>query len=278
MAGITRKRNVAIAILGAMGLLGLQGCELLLAGGGAVYSKFHEPDPVSKAYVALRLHDCSTADSEFSAVLATKPNNVQAVSGKAESLLCLGKYDDAIAQYTHAIELDPRWFEYFGRGVANKAKGDQTKALQSFDEGIAAAPTIPALFIYRGAVLSARGDASGARADFDRVSSLISRRPGMFNIYGWALATSPIKAYRDGPAAIQYATRACELTSWKNATDVDTLAAAYAEAGQFDDAARWQALAVQLKGNNAGDGYKTRLAMYKKREPFRADLLAAWFF
>jgi len=273
-----RKRNIVFAILGAMGLLGLQGCELLMAGGGAVYSKLHESDPVSKAYVALRLHDCSTADSEFSAVLATEPNDVQAVSGKAESLLCLGKYDDAIAQYTRAIELDPRWFDYLGRGVANKAKGDQIKAQQSFDEGIAAAPTIPALFIYRGAVLGARGDASGARADFDKVSSLISLRPGMFNIYGWALATSPIGAYRDGPAAIQYATRACELTSWKSAAEIDTLAAAYAEAGQFDDAAKWQALAVQLKGDTPRGGYETRLALYKKRAPFRSDHLAAWFF
>jgi tetratricopeptide (TPR) repeat protein len=186
-----RKRNIVCATLGAMGLLGLQGCELLLAGGGAVYSKYHKPDPVSKAYVALRLHDCSTADSEFSALLATEPNNVQAVSGEAEALLCLGKYDDAIAQYTRAIELDPKWFQFLGRGVANKAKGDQIKALQSFDEGIAAAPTIPTLFIYRGAVLSARGDASGARADFDSVSNLISHRPGMFNVYAWALADIP---------------------------------------------------------------------------------------
>jgi tetratricopeptide (TPR) repeat protein len=193
-----------------MGLLALQGCELLMAGGGAVYSKFHQPDLTSKGYVALRLHDCSRADSEFSAVLAAEPDQVEAVSGKAEALLCLAKYDDAIAQYTRAIELDPKWFNYFGRGVANKAKGDRTKALQSFDEGIAAAPAVPVLFIYRGAVLSADGDASRARADFDRVSSLISSRPGMFNFYGWALATSPISAYRDGPAAIQYATRACE--------------------------------------------------------------------
>lgn len=51
-----------------------------------------------------------------------------------------------------------------------------------------------------------------------------------------------------------------------------------AEAGQFDDAAKWQALAVQLKGDTPPDGYEARLAMYKKREPFRTDHLATWFF
>jgi tetratricopeptide (TPR) repeat protein len=110
------------------------------------------------------------------------------------------------------------------------------QALRNFDEGIAIGSTVPALYIYRGAVLSAQGDASSARADFEKVSHLIADQPWRFNSYAWALATSPVAAYRDGPAAIGYARRACELTSWKSDPELDTLAAAYAEAGQFDKA------------------------------------------
>jgi Tfp pilus assembly protein PilF len=258
-------------------MLGLAGCELLLVGGGAIYSKVHGPDRLTNAYVSLRRDDCSSADSEFSAILAAEPNNPQATSGRADALVCLGKYNDAIAYYSRAIKLDPKWFQYLGRGLAYKAEGDQNQALRNFDQGIAIESTVPALYIYRAAVLSAQGDASGAQADFEKVSSLISDQPEGFNNYAWALATSPVAAYRDGPAAIRYAKRACELTSWKSAPELDTLAAAYAEAGQFDEALKWQTEAVQLEAHS-DEGYEARLAMYQKREPFRSDRPTVLFF
>ena len=265
-------------MLAAVAAVAMSGCELSVAAPGAVYAAFHKPDPRSRAYVLLRRHDCSAANSEFSELLATEPNDAKAISGKAEALVCLQKYDDAISQYSRAIQLDPKWFDYLGRGVAYKAKGDQTQAIQNFDAGIAIAPTIPALYVYRGAVLSARGDASGASADFEKVSSLISDSRDGFNRYGWALATSSASAYRDGPVAIQYATRACELSSWKNANELDTLAAAYAEAGQFNEAIQWQTSALEVGGSNIDrDDFEARLAMYRKREPFRSEH-AAWGF
>ncbi|MGB8412533.1 MAG: hypothetical protein WCE23_06880 [Candidatus Binatus sp.] len=273
---MTRRLSLIAAILGGVGAVGLAGCELIFVG-GAIYGAFHGPDPLSTAYVSLRRHDCSAANSEFSAVLATEPNDARAISGKADALVCLEKYDVAIADYSRAIELDPKWFDYLGRGVAYKAQGDQSQALRNFDEGIAINPTVPALYIYKGAVLNARGDASGAQADFEKVSSLISNQPEIFNRYGWTLATSPIAAYRDGSAAIQYSQRACELTSWSRGPVLDTLAAAYAEAGQFDEAMKWQTSAVQLD-RDADKDYEVRLAMYRRREPFRSSRLAAWFF
>jgi tetratricopeptide (TPR) repeat protein len=276
----TQKRGlIASAVLAGIASVAIGGCELSVAAGGAIYAPFHKPDPRSKAYVLLRRHDCLAANSEFSELLATEPNDAKAISGKAEALVCLQKYDDAIIEYSRAIQLDPKWFDYLGRGVAYKAKGDQTQAIQNFEAGIAIAPGIPALYVYRGAVLSARGDASGASADFEKVSSLISDSRGGFNRYGWALATSPVAAYRDGPVAIQYATRACELSSWKNANELDTLAAAYAEAGQFKEAIQWQTSALEVGGRNIDrDDFDARLAMYQKRKPFRStDALAEFF-
>lgn len=273
---IHRTLAALCAILANFAMLTLCGCELPVIAGGAVYATIHGPDPLTQAYASLRGHDCSAADSEFSSALETNPNDARAVSGKADALLCLGKYDDAIAEYTRAIELDPKWFDYLGRGVAYKATGDQGKALQSFDEGIANNPKMPSLYIYRGAVQTARGDSSAAKSDLDKVSSLISKRYGLFNAYAWTLATSPIAAFRDGPAAIQYAQRACDLDSWKNAKIVDTLAAAYAEAGQFDQAVKWQTTAIQLEAKK-DPVFDARLAMYQRHEPYRSKRLFGIF-
>jgi tetratricopeptide (TPR) repeat protein len=276
-ARIARKLSFTAVLLGALGMFGLAGCELLLAGGAAIYSKAHGPDRLSNAFVSLRRDDCSSSDSEFAAILAAEPNNPQANYGRADALVCLGKYNDAIGYYSLAIKLDPKWFQYLGRGLAYKAQGDQKQALNNFNEGIAIGPTVPALYIYRGAVLSAQGDASSARADFEKVSHLISDQPWRFNSYAWALATSPVAAYRDGPAAIGYSRRACELTSWKSAPELDTLAAAYAEAGQFNEALKWQTTAIQLDAHPS-EAYEARLARYQKREAFHSDRPSVLFF
>jgi len=276
---VTRTQNViAVAMLAVVGAVGLGGCFELVAVGGAAYAPFHKPEALAKPYAMLRRHECSVADSEFSDFLVTTPNDARAISGKADALVCLEKYDDAIASYSHAIELDPKWFDYLGRGIAYRAKGDATQALQNIDAGIAIAPTVPTLYVYRGVVLNARGDAAGARADFEKVSALISNSRGSFNRYGWALATSPISAYRDGPTAILYATHACDLTSWKDAYALDTLAAAYAENGQFEEAAKWQTSALALLGNVERDEFEARLAMYRKREPYRSQSDAPMYF
>ena len=66
------------------------------------------------------------------------------------------------------------------------------------------------------------------------------------NSLAWLLATGPQERFRDGKRAIDHATRACELTKWKRSAYLDTLAAAYAEAGKFDKAVEFQQKAVEL--------------------------------
>lgn len=92
------------------------------------------------------------------------------------------------------------------------------------------------------------------------------------NSYAWLLATCPDPGLRDGKTAIASATRACEMTDWKNAAILDTLAAAHAEAGDFDEAVRWQkATGLLASSSPERADFLARLELYTARKPYRDE-------
>jgi tetratricopeptide (TPR) repeat protein len=120
------------------------------------------------------------------------------------------------------------------------------------------------------APVSTRGQYDGRLVECDE---LIRRYPDLDWAHqnkAWILSTSPDASYRDGRRAVAAATRAAELTNWKNGLVLSTLAAAYAEAGDFASAVRWQEQALQrpTSGSNSTTDQE-RLALYKAGKPFR---------
>ncbi len=106
-----------------------------------------------------------------------------------------------------------------------------------------------------------------------RVEQLLGKDNSfMLNQLAWYLSTSPEAQLRNGVKAIEYATKACELTDWKEANIVDTLAAAYAEASDFDSAVKWQKKAIDLLTGNEPAGYRAgfeaRLKLYQSGKPY----------
>jgi cytochrome c-type biogenesis protein CcmH/NrfG len=85
------------------------------------------------------------------------------------------------------------------------------------------------------------------------------------------LATCPDEKVRDGKRAVEYATTACERSGWNEPYCLDTLAAAYAEAGQFDEAVRYQTRAVDdpALGGDFRTAADKRLELYRQMKPFR---------
>ena len=71
----------------------------------------------------------------------------------------------------------------------------------------------------------------------------------MLNNYAWVLATSPDDDVRDGKLAVELATKACEATNHEESHILSTLAAAYAETGDFDKATEWSRKAIEVFDN-----------------------------
>jgi tetratricopeptide (TPR) repeat protein len=93
------------------------------------------------------------------------------------------------------------------------------------------------------------------------------------NSLAWLWATCPEAEFRDGAKAVEYATGACEGTNWENQAYVDTLAAACAEAGDFEAAVKWQEKAIDLLTDEEPPeslaGYEERLKLYQSGKPYR---------
>ena len=104
----------------------------------------------------------------------------------------------------------------------------------------------------------------------------VAQRAGQYQVLNdtaWVLATSADAALRDGAEAVTLAGHAVELTSGHEPVLLATLAAAYAETGQFDRAVEMEKRAAELatqQGNSSmADALRERLVMFQGKTPIR---------
>lgn len=132
------------------------------------------------------------------------------------------------------------------------------------------------LFNYEIAELFCLGGQSARAPEFyDKAISAHPEFTNALNNFAWLLATDPVAGVRNGSLAVQYAERACELTQWKQPVFMGTLAAAYAEAGRFDDAVktaeRARDRAKALGSEAIANRNQELLEIYRQRKPFHEE-------
>ena len=89
----------------------------------------------------------------------------------------------------------------------------------------------------------------------------------------WIRATSPYPELRDGPKAVAFSKQVIQLIGDRNPGILSNLAAAYAEAGDFENAIATQQKAISLlrQGGESEAPYAAALRLYESRQPFRDD-------
>ena len=159
---------------------------------------------------------------------------------------------------------------YHNRGIAWVGKGDFDKAITDFTKAIRLDPNYSTAYFNRDNVWANRGGLDKDITDFTEAIRLTPNYTVAYNNLAWLIATCPHSEFRNGPKAVEYANKACELTGWRDARAVSTLAAAYAEVGDFQNALEQQEKAIALLTKDSDQQVmRERLEFYKAGKPYR---------
>jgi tetratricopeptide (TPR) repeat protein len=190
----------------------------------------------------------------------------------------LGRRDDALADFLEVIRIQPRLdLGYYDAGVIynltnryKEAVDAMTRAidLRRDDRGLARRRS------ERGNAYFHLGQFKRAQEDFVAAVRLDPREPDVLNNAAWFRATCPDASFRNGKEAVELASRACQLDKWKDADEIDTLAAAHAEAGNFAEAERYQLKALSLLSADEAlrPKFKARLETYRAKQAIRQQI------
>jgi tetratricopeptide (TPR) repeat protein len=188
----------------------------------------------------LHRRNTAAAIAHFERVLAAEPTHAQAQFNLGAALVQEGSFDEAIRHFQEALRVDAAFIDaYWAMGNAYDLRGSLREALASWVGGLRLAPNYLPLLKQTA----------------------------------WVLATSPDASARNGAEAVVLGERAVRLTGGQEPEILDTLAAAYAEAGRFSEALqaahRAIALSTQQKKQPLADAVKLRAERYEAKMPYR---------
>ena len=211
------------------------------------------------------------AAKHFSEALRFDPDSAKAHSALGIMLVQQGKIEASLAHLTEAVKSNPDNANIrYNLGLALAKLGRVGQATQHLAESVRLGPDNFEAQCCLAAALAMQGQADRALAHYvaalrlkpdsadahGKVADLLARqgkiedavghyrealrsspdRMGLANNLAWLLATSPDPRIRDVAEAVRLAEGACRATDFREPTFLNTLAAAYAEAGRFDEA------------------------------------------
>ena len=158
---------------------------------------------------------------------------------------------------------------YCRRGILFAFHGQRDRALADLNEGLRVDPKLAEGYVSRGLVLYEIEEYAAATADYQQAIALDPRNVQAHNNLAWIYATCPEAGRRNGQAAVEHALKACESSAYSQWYCLGTLAAAYAESEDFEEARRWCKEALAAAPAEEREDCRERLRLYKDGKPCR---------
>ncbi len=221
-----------------------------------------------------RLGDFAQALACMDQAVRLSPGNADFYNERGMMLLSLGQDRQGLKDFSLALDCDPlHCGALLNRGNAYFYTGQRLAAEADFSLGLSVYPYDPGLLTSRARVYAAEGRYAEAHRDLETAWRTAGSDVQVLNDLAWFLATCPDSRYNNGVLAVELAQAAQGASRLEEPGLYDTLAAALARAGDFEQAAGTQRLALSL-GREQGlpaevlAQWAVRLDLYLRGLPF----------
>lgn len=201
-------------------------------------------------------------------------DNPSAQFGIGMGLLEQGQISQALVRFRVALAIDPSYARaHYILGQLWRMQGHLQAAADEYKATLRFSPTDVRALANYGGLLPSLGRSTEAVQYLNEALRLDPNCVEALNNLAWVLATSTDASLRDGTRAVQLGERACQLTQFKQAALIGTLAAADAEAGQFTNAVATAQRAITVAQESAESALATRnqqlLVLYRSGKAYR---------
>jgi tetratricopeptide (TPR) repeat protein len=205
--------------------------------------------------------------------VSMRPTDPDAQVSLGNLFLQKGRIDEAIAHYQKAITIRPDHFlARYGLGRALLEKGEIDSAIEQCRAALLIRPEDPDCHTTLAIALEEKGTPAEAVQQYEKAMESSSRSIPTLTNLAWLLATCPNESLRNGRKAVELATQADQLVHGANTLVLRTLAAAYAENGEFGKAIETARTARQLARMHGDDSLATdldqQIALYRLHMPY----------
>jgi tetratricopeptide (TPR) repeat protein len=214
------------------------------------------------------------AIEEYHAAVRLNPGYAEARNNLANALRRTGQVEEAETEYRTALRLIPDLVQTRDKlGLLLASRGREEEAAEQFEAALAAAPGYAPAQFDLGNILWRMGRRAEALGHFQAALKLAPESAMHYQSVAWLLATQDADHGGDAGLALEYARRAGALTDQSNPWCLDTLGAAEAAAGRYEEAAAAAQHALQLarvRGRpELVQEIQTRLELYRAGRPYR---------
>jgi len=233
-----------------------------------------------RARVALQADDLDAAQKDVDTAYDLAPDRIATILLRSTVAREQKRYADAIEDLLLIIKNQPKEAPDVGLlmqlGLLYSLDDRPAQAVKVFGQVTKIDAEYWQAYRLRGDTLLAMKDYAKAIADFEKALELAPKddeeRSGILNNLSWTLSTSLTDEIRDGKRALELGLEACELTKYAKPHILSTLAAAYAEMGEFDKAVEWSEKAVSIGRESKEpqlEQLEQELESYRKKMPWR---------
>ena len=206
--------------------------------------------------------------------VAMQPNDPDSQVSLGNALLQKKRIDEAIVHYQNALGIRPDYsLAHYGLGRAFLEKGEADNAIQHCRTALVIRPDDADCHTVLAVALDEKGETPEAIHHYEKALVIFPKSISALTNLAWLRATSSNEALRNGNQAVTLAGQADELSGGTNAIVLRTLAAAYAETGQFAKAIESSRTALQLARVHGDQSLAVELeqqkAVYELRLPYR---------